>query len=361
MNAYIVERSAVEHNADAVLRAAGSAAVWAVLKGNGYGLGLIPMAALCFGRGVRRFAVTDPAEAQALRAGFPGAQILMLRPLSDRREAEALCALNVTFTVGSADSAALLRVLAQERRLRLSVHIKLDTGMGRYGFLPDELAGIEALFRFRDRLDIRGIYTHFYAPLSPAAAGRQFCRFTDVCRRLAADGFDPGERHCCGTTALFRYPEMRLDGVRVGSGFLGRAAFGGSGLTPVGYAETCVASVRELPKGSTLGYGGSVRLRRDTRVAVLPVGYYHGFGARRAPDDSVPAQRLREGAKLLFGLSRERAASGVSIGGVSLPVLGLPGMTHTCADATGFVCAPGDRARMEINPLMLKGMDIVYR
>ena len=113
MKAYIVERTDVRKNLDNIKKRAGSAEVIAVLKGDGYGLGLIPMAAVCREAGITRFAVTEIADVRALReAGFADAWILMLRPTADSDEIHSLLDLGAVLTVSSQDDAAVLNGIA---------------------------------------------------------------------------------------------------------------------------------------------------------------------------------------------------------------------------------------------------------
>ena len=137
MKAYIVERTDVRKNLDNIKKRAGSAEVIAVLKGDGYGLGLIPMAAVCREAGITRFAVTEIADVRALReAGFADAWILMLRPTADSDEIHSLLDLGAVLTVSSQDDAAVLNGIAAQRGQKAEAHLKIDTGMGRNGFLP---------------------------------------------------------------------------------------------------------------------------------------------------------------------------------------------------------------------------------
>ena len=140
MKAYVVDSAAVRSNLQLLQTRAGSAVLWAVLKGDGYGLGLLPMAAICREAGVTHFAVTEVSEVSRLRAGgFSDASILMLRPTSEQGELRQLLQLGAILSVSSQNDAAVLNGVAQELGVQAEVHVKIDTGMGRYGFLPDEM------------------------------------------------------------------------------------------------------------------------------------------------------------------------------------------------------------------------------
>ena len=163
MKTYLVEKDAIIHNLNILKKKADGTPIWAVLKGNGYGLGVKPMAELCLAEGIRRFAVTEIFEALTIRELCADAQILMLRPTTDPEEMQRMLDLDVIATIGSTEDAAALSALAGQRGTVAEAHLKIDTGMGRYGFLPDEMEKILSIYRYHDHLAVSGIYTHFHS------------------------------------------------------------------------------------------------------------------------------------------------------------------------------------------------------
>ena len=190
MKAYVVDSAAVRSNLQQLQTRAGSAVLWAVLKGDGYGLGLLPMAAICREAGVTHFAVTEVSEVSRLRAGgFADASILMLRPTSEQDELRQLLQLGASLTVSSQNDAAVLNGVAQELGVQAEVHVKIDTGMGRYGFLPDELDQLLPIFRYMPGLHVTGIYTHLHSAFcSQKATIAQAEAFQGVLDQLHAAG-----------------------------------------------------------------------------------------------------------------------------------------------------------------------------
>ena len=359
MKAYIVEREAVAHNIARLKEWAGEATLWAVLKGDGYGLGAGAMAALCWENGIRRFAVTEPAEARDIRESVGnGAEILMLRSTTDRSELQVLIDLQVILTLGSREDAQILSALDQPCR----VHLKVDTGMGRYGFLPTEGDAVRQALAAAPKVTVTGVYTHFHSAfLEESITRRQFDRFIRFCDQLEAAGLPLGERHCCNTSAFLRFKEMHLSGVRVGSGLLGRVAVPNTlGLQPVGWAEAEIEELRTLPKGHTVGYGAATALKRETRCAVVAIGYYHGFTLQRGTDVWRAKDCIRGILHNLKLLLRPQHLT-VRVGDHRARTLGHVGMLHTCVDVTDLPCQVGDLVRLEINPLMLKGLPVEYR
>lgn len=361
MRTYVVESAALRSNLENLKRRADSAVFWAVLKGNGYGLGLIPMARLCADYGIDHLAVTEVSDVQALRDAGVSAQILVLQPTADVQELSMLISLDAIMTVSSTADAEALSDLAKKLGRLPSVHIKIDTGMGRYGFFPSELEAILKIYS-GGVLSVTGIYTHLHSAFCSAAASRtQAEAFKSVCDAIRQAGFDPGMAHICNSAALLRWPEYRMDGVRIGSAILGRLSVkGGFGLRRIGICEAGIQELRMLPRGSTTGYAAGWRARHDTQVAIFPVGYFHGFGVTMGEDLFRVRDCLRRILSAVKAIFRGKAYY-VTVNGTRCKVLGHIGMLHTAVDVTGLDCKIGDVGQFDINPLLLKGTDVIFR
>ena len=358
MSTYKVETAALRHNLDCIRKKAGSAVIFAVLKGDGYGLGAENMAKICIEQGVEHFAVTEVSEAGKLRQ-LGVREILMLRPTELREELERLITMDVILTVGSLDDALTASGIARELGKKARVHLKIDTGMGRYGFLPDESERLLGCYEHLDTLDICGIYTHFHSAFCSKKATRaQLSAFLQVVQDIREAGFEPGMVHCANSSALFRLPETVLDAVRVGSAILGRLSFK-TELKKVGYCETAVSHVKWLPKGHTCGYGAAFTAKKPTRIAILPIGWYHGFTTQYGNDVFRFKDNLRMVLSGLKGMLKKRSIT-VTIGKNKCKTLGHVGMLHTVLDVTDKTVSPEDVARIEINPLRVRGMDIEF-
>lgn len=360
MKSYIVEKDAILHNLNLLVSKAGETPLWAVLKGNGYGLGIRPMTELCLEKGIRRFAVTEADEAQVIRELCPQAQILMLRPTTDREELNRLLDLDVIATIGSSEDAAVLSSLAAQRDMVAEAHVKIDTGMGRYGFLPEEQEKILSVYRYNDHIAVSGIYTHFHSAFGKAKiTDAQAETFRQVVKAVAEAGVEPGARHCCNSHAFLRWPEMRMEGIRIGSAILGRVMTRSS-LRRVGYCEATVDEVRWLPAGHSTGYGAAWRAKKPTQIAVIPVGWYHGFTSEYGRD----IFRFRDCLRELLGAVKRmifKKKIYVNINGKKCPVLGHVGMLHTVVDVTKVNVKQGDKATLDIKPTQIRGMEIVFR
>lgn len=361
MTTYVVSREVLASNIRQLKTQAGAVPIWAVVKGDGYGLGVLPLAETLSEEGITHFCVTDVSEAEILRDNsFTEEKILMLRSVCDRREINRLLDLKVILTVGSEETARLVDQIAAERADVAEVHLKIDTGMGRYGFLPEQTDRVISLYAERKHLAISGIYTHFNCAFNNEALTRQeFAAFMGVVEAIRAAGQETGTVHCCNSAAFLKYPEMHCDGVRLGSALLGRMPFR-TKLHPVGYAVTNIDEIRTLPKGHTTGYSALWKAKKDTRVAILPVGWYHGFRVSCQPELARKRDCLRAALSAVKQLLRRKRAT-VLIGGRQCPVVGAVGMLHCAADVSGVDCKCGDPVTVQISPLHVKGMPVVFR
>ena len=154
---------------------------------------------------------------------------------------------------------------------------------------------------------------------------------------------------------------MHLDAVRVGSALLGRVLNENSiGLQRTGWAEASVDELHRIPKGESTGYGAGWRAKRDTTLAILPIGYFHGFGAEYGRDLFRLRDGIRSAISSLLAALRGKQIT-VTIKGRAYPVRGHIGMLHTAVDVTGSDVRQGDVARLEVNPLLQKGMPVAFR
>ncbi len=348
-----VSRSALGHNFDAVQNLLAQDAdggppprVIAVVKANGFGHGAGETARALAAAGAAFFAVTTPAEALELRAsGVMGRILVFLPPLPD--QLPPLLAADVDLTlcdeIGLTALADALAFMQGQAR----VHLKIDTGMGRLGALPDEAAALGRRIAAQERVDFAGIYTHFARALEADSTftRKQFTAFQDVIKRLRSDGVDVGLRHCANSAAMMRFPEMRLDAVRPGTILYGqypsKEVPHRLDLQDTWRMQARIVAVRDVPPGTPVGYGGEHVTRRPTKLAVVPVGYADGFTVTPAS-----ANAGWRGLKtLLRGLIGRGQGVFVSVRGQRAPVLGRVAMQICTVDVTDIPgVQPGDIA-----------------
>ena len=328
MKAYIVEKLDLTENIRILRKKAQDTPIYGVIKGNGYGLGLTQLASHLKEGGIDRFAVTDVRDVETLREKGFQEEILMLEATCLPEELEILLSRGAVATVGDLDCAKAMAAVAEQAGRKFPCHLKIDTGMGRFGFLPEDTEAIDTVMAM-EQLDIQGIYTHFHTAFaSEEATKAQFAAFKAVCDRLSEKGYSL-IRHCCNSSAFLKYPEMHLDAVRLGSAILGRLSFPGDlGLRKIGWCEAPVELVRTLPKGHTVGYGAAWKAKRETTIAICGVGYFHGFGAEKGNDLFRFRDCVRGGLGYVKAFLKKKAIY-VSVNGKSARVLGHIGMVGT--------------------------------
>lgn len=361
MNTFVIDAKALVENVSAVRERAKGRKLYAVVKGNGYGFGLCEYVRHLSNCGINAFAVTEPYEVAAIRAcGLHDAEILMLRSTAVEEEVKELMEHRAVITVGSARAAAVANSVAQELgKAPYPIHVKVDTGMGRYGFLPSEIEDILSVFRYMENLKVSGMFTHLNCAFgSKKKTYEQIDAFLSVENAIRDAGFDPGCVHYANSATLFRFGDQLdlRDAVRIGSALTGRLAVKvrHSGLTRVGYLESHVCEVRWLTPGATVGYGGVYRARHGVRIAVIPLGYSHGFAVEKIRD----SYRFCDGVRyILQDLKRTLTAEcvWVNVNGKRARVLGHVGMLHTVIDVTEIPCEVGDKVTVTVNPLYVSG------
>jgi alanine racemase len=250
-----IDLGAVRRNTRTLLAALDGADLWAVVKANGYGHGAVDIAAAALGTGATALCVATVAEGLVLRDEFPAEKIVVLGPAEGRDVANAR------------DAGLELCVWTDEVPERVRVHLKLDTGMGRYGLseLPEPPA------------EVVGLMTHLAtADSDPAFARTQIERF-----RAATDAHAHLTRHVANSAAALRIPESRFDAARCGIALYGLSPFGedaaDDGLEPALHWQSHLAQVKQLQPGESTGYGRRFVAERPTWIGLVPVGYADGF------------------------------------------------------------------------------------
>ena len=277
-----LSRSALQHNLAGVKRLIGPAQVMAVVKANAYGAGAAGMAGVLQDNGVTRFAVATVDEGIALREVGISGDILCLTYF-DRSDAEALRHHALTPTVFSRSAVSILSKMARQAGERLSVWVKIDTGLGRLGVSLDEAAAFIDGILGATPLDIAGVYSTLTE--NRERDRRQLAQLLALRQRLPA-AFH-GLWSLASSHGILTLPESALDVVRPGVMLLGfppsephrmdADRVTDADLTSVVTWKTRVASVKTLPAGAQVGYGERAPLTGDTRVASLMVGWSDGY------------------------------------------------------------------------------------
>jgi len=251
-----VDLGAVRRNARTLLRALDGAQLWAVVKANAYGHGAVDVAGAVLDEGAGALCVATVPEGLVLRSEFGLARILVMGPTSSSRE------------IAEAREARLeLAWWEDELPDGVRVHLKLDTGMGRWG-----LAELPQLGP-----DVVGLMSHLAtADSDPDFAEEQVERF-----RAATEPYAGLMRHVANSAAALRLPSARFDAARCGVALYGLSPFGddpaADGLEPALSWRSYLAQVKRLEVGQSTGYGRRFVAERPTWIGIVPVGYGDGF------------------------------------------------------------------------------------
>ena len=306
------------------------AKVLCVLKANAYGLGVGAYAKALAATGCAGFGVAEPFEAlelkRVLKAVGAEKDVQVLSSILPDEIPEMVRA-GVTLPVVDVQSARLVSRSAVRQGKTAKVHVKLDTGMGRLGILakdaPEAIREIAAL----PGLDVEGVFSHFpmaYDPEDPFTLA-QIAAFRRVLASAAECGVKFRKVHIAASDAINNFPQCaKAPFTMVRTGINLHGSFDPNGrralkVEPVLTLKTRVAQVRELPAGTTLGYGRTWCLREPTRVATISAGYA----------DGLPLALTNRGHVL--------------VGGVVCPVIGRISMDYATVDVSGVPdVAPGD-------------------
>lgn len=270
------------HNLRLLQGLVGNASVWPVLKANAYGHDALIVASHLVRSGYNTFGVADVEEAAALADAGVGVTFVVLSATLPQHS-EALVAYGCEPVVCTLEMVEALAAAAEKARKRLSVHLKVDTGMGRLGIRPE--AADSFLRRCRDFswLKVRGLMSHFPRAdeTDKSYSLKQLADFSRVVAATAPYGIEI--RHMANSAAIFDLPDSHFDAVRPGIALYGLPPSRTianprlSELEPVLEWKTQIAFLKEVPAGAGLSYGHAFHARNPSLIATVPIGYGDGL------------------------------------------------------------------------------------
>lgn len=352
---YIINEKDIIYNINAVKNEVAGAKIIGVLKGNGYGFGRDYMAKLLLDNDINMFAVTEIEDAEELSEGIlSGKDILLLRSTAVAEEAARIADIGAIATIGSQDAALVYNSYCEAKGIIGRAHLKIDTGMGRYGLLCSEIDEICYILDTCKCIKFEGIYTHFAAAFTDInRTEEQLDKFLDVVSALRSRGYEFSMVHAANSSAAFNVPASRLDAVRIGSAFTGRILGANARkLKRVGYLQAQVVDVTTFPKGYKIGYNGTYTTKAPTKVAVIPVGHTDGWGVTAQFDIFSLTDAVVSGLRNVKNyISKQRTF--VEISSKKYYTVGQIGLSHTAVDITGSDVKAGDEAKLDFSPLYL--------
>ena len=288
-----------------------------VVKDEAYGHGSLPAARLALASGVSFLALSTVEEAMKLRDAGIGARLLLL---GDRQAAEFpwCVAHDLTCCVSESQSVAQLGQLAARAGRRIPVHLKINTGMNRYGVRWHEALPLVEQILATQSLQLEGVLSHFAQSdeLEKTFAQLQLARFTEVLRGLAARGVTVKLRHLCNSGGFLDLPDAHFDLVRLG--ILSLGVFPSAvcrripGLEAVMSVKARLAAIQPLQPGDHVGYGMRYTAAEPRRIAVLPLGYGDGF------------PRVRNAGCALIHGRRAPVVGGVAMDALTVDITDIP-------------------------------------
>jgi len=279
-----IDLQAIAHNARQLKGHIGPQTILcAVVKANGYGHGAHQVAKVALDNGAERLAVSRVEEGVELRHSGIDAPILVMG-YATPAQAASIVQHRLTPTVTSWELAlALSAAVAEQAAPALAVHLKIDTGLGRFGLLPEEVLDFARALRQLPGLLLEGIYSHFSSAdeADTSHTYRQFEMYRQLVSQLGSAGIHAAIHHIGNSAATLRFPEMHLDMVRCGIALYGLRPSPDTEmpltLRPAMALKTRVGRVCTLPPAWGVSYGRDYVTTVPIPVALVPVGYGDGY------------------------------------------------------------------------------------
>ncbi len=363
MKALIINKKDLKHNIDIIkdLSKEGKEynediefQIIGIVKGNGYGLGLVEFSKFLIDNGIKILGVSTVEEAVKLREAGIKETIIMLSSTCIDKEIELLIENNIILTIGSELSAIKIDEISKRLDVTSKVNLKIDTGFGRYGFVYNDLENAVTTLKKLTNVEIVTTFSHFSMSFAKKDKWTkiQFNRFVNAVSYLQENKIKTGFLHICNSSAFLRFNNMYLNAARVGSAFLGRIIVQNElGLKKIGIMKTNISEIKILPKGFNIGYSNTFKTKRRTKVAIIPVGYSDGFNVRNCHD----SYRIRDKIRYLYNDVKDffkNKQLKVIINDKKYTVMGKIGMYHIAIDITNNdEININDEVYLDINPL----------
>jgi len=278
-----IDLDAIAHNVSAFKRHVGSRVeVFAVVKANAYGHGAAQVSRAALSAGASRLAVHRFSEGVELRKAGISAPILVMG-YTPPQGADQIIRWRLTPSLITLEFAQALSGSAAAGGQIVPVHVKVDTGMSRYGLMPEETVEFMLALRRLPGIQIEGLFTHFATADSadPVFVRRQLAIFNELRAVLSENGIQIPVAHTANSAATMRLPETHLNAVRPGIAMYGlrpsdqwQPVFE---IRPALALKSMVCRVRDIPAGAGVSYGRTFVAEKTTRVALVPVGYGDGY------------------------------------------------------------------------------------
>jgi alanine racemase len=316
-----VDHDAIRSNLDVIRRLAPRAQVMGVVKANAYGHGAVPVARTLVAAGVERLAIATVDEAIELREAGLEVPLVLLWGIGPD-EASIVTRHALEPIVYDERAIELLEAAGDRDGVRIGVHLKVDTGLGRQGAAPDDAVVLASRVARSRHLHLAGTMSHLAVPGEDDAHTEvQVLRLARVLDAMRSAGVDPGLVHVSASGGLLAGALTFADAVRPGLALYGLqpawAAERDTGLIPALSVRALPLRVFDLAAGDAIGYGLRFRATRDTRIATLGIGYGDGW----------PRVHANNGSVLVHG-RRAPVVGAISMDGLTVDLDGIDGVTY---------------------------------
>lgn len=337
-----INLDAIEHNLRSIRDSLSkNVKILGVVKADAYGHGALEVSRFLVSRGVDMLGVTTVQEGQFLREHGIEAPILVFGPFLPA-EAEIVVKYNLAATVADMASIQWLEEALKGEDRQISVHLKVETGMGRLGFWPKEAVLAANRIKETAGLTLDGVYSHLAAAMTPnnSYTLRQIGIFKNFLAELKKAGISDITAHLANSGAIINYPQAHLDMVRAGTLLYGQSPSGPNekiDLRDPWSLKTRVIYIKDLPPGHSVGYGRTFVTRRKTRMALLPLGYVDGISMEPVLKPSGFLDVLKGLIKIILQyIGHSKVRLPVLFPGGKGYIIGKPGMQLTMVDVTGI-------------------------
>ncbi|TDD95940.1 alanine racemase [Flavobacterium cellulosilyticum] len=265
-----------------------------VVKGNAYGHGIGEFVTMAYGYGVTHFSVFDVEEAKAVFAALQDKVTIMVMGLVKDEDMEWVIGNAIEFFVFDKNRLTKAQKIAEKLQRKAIVHIEVETGMNRTGFEKSDLKSVLAILKKeKEHLFFKGLCTHYAGAESLENYDRvnhQIKKFEEIYQYFCTNDLQPEMRHSACSAASIIFPETRMDLVRIGimqyglwpspevfASFLNSKKDKTNPLERVITWKSTIMSIKKINSGSFIGYGTSYLAKRKMKIAVIPIGYAHGY------------------------------------------------------------------------------------
>ena len=317
-------------NLNVLRNAMPDAKLYPVVKGNGYGLGLLPLAhalhdeidGLCVG-------LESEAIALAKDQGITK-PILLMSPVFDPQN---VVSFGFIPSIESMDQLSALDELGSINQQILPFHLKLETGLHRFGLHATQLDPMIEKIQASNWTKLEGVFSHFQSVKNPSKTKLQLQDFLQMIDRIEAAGIEILFRHIANGEAAIDYPETQLDLVRIGNALYGKSHT----KTPISLKkpdrlEVPIVKIQEIKSGIRIGYGGSYQTKQTTRIGLIPFGFEDGLNLGRKLAPLQFKALIRELGRITVRYFKP--ISPITYEGKALPLLGREYMQFATIDLT---------------------------